>query len=126
TIASLASVASFFVTYGPCSWPPSLGTTQKRPLASFLICTLGVSASASGAASAVASVTTSVAIAVSVAGGVAAPVSGAALAFLVFSLLSALFACLVLVVFLDMLVLLDRNVNGMAAIVRRREPPAAT
>src|SRR5262245_55270035 len=37
-IAALASVASFFVSNGPYSWPPSFGTTQNLPLASFLTC----------------------------------------------------------------------------------------
>jgi len=35
--AALASVASFFVSYGPCSVPPTLATIQNRPLTSFLI-----------------------------------------------------------------------------------------
>src|SRR5262245_35960098 len=37
-IAALASVASSFVSYGPCSWPLSFATTQNRPLASFFTC----------------------------------------------------------------------------------------
>src|SRR3954468_24561731 len=39
---TLASSASFFVANCPCSAPPSLGTTQNRPLPSFLTCTVGL------------------------------------------------------------------------------------
>src|SRR5262245_59118244 len=37
---ALASSASFFVANGPCSAPPSLGTSQNRPLASFFTWTV--------------------------------------------------------------------------------------
>ena len=41
TSAALASVACCLVSYGPCSVPSALATTQNRPLASFLICRAG-------------------------------------------------------------------------------------
>src|SRR5262245_195064 len=76
---ALASSASFFDANGPRSSPPSLGTSQKRPLASFFTWT---------------------------------------------ALLVAFGALDLVVVFLAMIKLLTR-VDGRAAIIRRRGPPAA-